>query len=34
MENSVEHQVGDSSNQVSVRLAGRDNRTPQGGLVH
>ena len=34
MEKSVERQVGDSSNRVSVRLEGRSDRTPRRGLVH
>jgi hypothetical protein len=34
MEKAAERQVGDSRNQASVRLAGRANRTAQGGLVH
>jgi hypothetical protein len=34
MEKAAERQACDSRNQISVRLAGRGNRTPQGGLVH
>src|SRR5215469_8134489 len=34
MEKATERHAGDSRSQLSVRLAGRGNRTPQGGLVH
>jgi hypothetical protein len=34
MENAVERDPRDSSNRVSVGLALRGNRIPQGGLVH
>src|SRR5215469_14117120 len=33
MEKATERHAGDSRSQLSVRLAGRGNRTPQGGLV-
>jgi len=34
MEKAAERHADDSRNQLSARLAGRGNRTPQGGLVH
>lgn len=33
MEKAAERHADDSRNQLSARLAGRGNRTPQGGLV-